>query len=39
MEWEGERRGEGGREREGGKVTPPAKFLKYKKSNTVAVAH
>ena len=39
VEWEGERRGEGGREREGGKVTLSAKFFKYKKSNTVTVAH
>ena len=40
MEWEGERQGrEGGKRREGGKVTLSAKFLKYKKSNTVAVAH
>ena len=39
MEWEGERQGEGGREREGGKVTLSAKFFKHKKSNTVAVAH
>ena len=40
--WSGRGKGEGregGKRREGGKVTLPAKFLKYKKSNTVAVAH